>query len=132
LAVELSLSRKLDPESELLRPSEMLHVRQSFDARFERAAERTRERRLTTFRHEGQKYEGREVHLELPPTATRLPYRSVTIRQGVPPELIAELSAADPSQPDDRLDERIRSYAEDARIAPESDGNRIALTYGDI
>jgi hypothetical protein len=70
LAIELSLPRDNDPESELLRPSEALRVRAPLAARRARASEQARERALTHFTHGSRRYEGREVRIELPPNAT--------------------------------------------------------------
>jgi hypothetical protein len=94
IAVELSLPPDLDPESELLRPSEALRVRSSRETRYARATEQARERSFTKFTHGHRRYEGREVRFELPPTAVHLPFRNVMIRQGVTPELIEDLWAS--------------------------------------
>jgi hypothetical protein len=132
IATELSLPPHISAESELLRPSEMLRVRSSREARLARASEQARERRLTSFTHGDRRYEGREVLFELPPTAVSLPFRNVLIRQGVAPDVIEEVAAAD-ALADDRMDQRLRPYAEtDARIILDSDGNHMALSYGDV
>ena len=91
MAVELSLPSDINPNSELLRPSESLRIRSPRDARYERASEQVRESRLIQFTDRGQIYRGREVEFELPPTGGRLPFRSVVIRQGVAASVIEEV-----------------------------------------
>lgn len=68
LAVELSLPPDIDPDSDLLYPSEASRARSPRQASYERAAEQARERTLTTFADRGRRYGGREVQFELPPT----------------------------------------------------------------
>jgi len=131
LAVELSLPPDIDPESDLLRPSEASRVRAPRETRYARASEQARERTLTHFTHGSRRYEGREIHIELPPTATQLPFRNVTIRQGVIPELIDEVSAANFLVEDD-VDRRIRPFSKGGPVVQESDYNRTAISYGDI
>lgn len=132
IAVELSLPRDINPDSELLRPSEASRVRAPREARYARASEQARKRTtLVHYTHGSRRYEGREVHIELPPTATQLPFRNVTIRQGVIPELIEEVSAAN-FLLDDDLDRRIRPFSKTGPVVQESDRNRTAISYGDI
>jgi len=131
IAVEMSLPSDVDADSDLLLPSEVMRVRSSREARVARAAEQARETTLVRFTHGTRAYEGRETTLDLPPTATQLPFRKVTIRQGVTPELIREVSAAE-SLLEDSADQRVKAYAINARVNVESDSHRTALTYGDV
>jgi hypothetical protein len=131
LAVELSLPPGVDPENELLRPSEAFRVRAPKEGRYARASEQARELTLIHFTHGSRRYEGREVKLELPPTAMQLPFRSVTIRQGVIPELIEEVSAANFFAEGD-IDRRIRPFSKVGPVVQESDSNHTAISYGDI
>jgi hypothetical protein len=131
IAVELSLPADIDPESELLRPSEASRVRASREARYARAAEQARARTLVRFTHGPRRYEGRELHIELPPAAAQIPFRSVTIRQGVTPELIDEMSAANFLIEDD-VDRRLKSFRRTERVVQESDRNYSSISYGDI
>jgi hypothetical protein len=131
IAVEMSLPSNVDPDSDLLLPSEVMRVRSSREARLARATEQARQTTLVRFTHGTRAYEGRETTLDLPPTATQLPFRKVTIRQGVTPELIEEVSATG-SLLDDTVDQRVNPYAINARVEVESDSHRTALTYGDV
>ena len=131
IALEMSLPSDVDPDSDLLLPSEVMRVRSSREARLARAAEQARETTLVRFTHGTRAYEGRETTLDLPPTATQLPFRKVRIRQGVTPELIREVSATG-SLLEDNADQRVKPYAINARINVESDSHRTALTYGDV
>lgn len=131
VAVELSLPADIDPDSELLRPSEASRVRSSRDARFARASEQARERDLVNLTYGSREYEGREVTLEIPPGATQLPFRKVTIRQGVSLDLIEELSAPG-SLAENVIDRRIEPFAAKTGITTSTDGNHISLRYGDI
>jgi hypothetical protein len=130
IAIELSLPPDIDPESELLRPSEALRLSSSRDARYTRASEQARERDLVQFGDGHRGYEGREVRLEMPPTAA-LPFRSVTVRQGVASNLIQELSALG-TPIDDNVDARIGNFTHNARIVIESDEGHMALRYGNV
>jgi hypothetical protein len=130
MAVELSLPPDIDPNSELLRPSEALRARSSRREGHERAAAQARERTLTTFTDRGRRYGGREAHIELPPTGGRLPFTSVVIRQGVQVSLIAELTASGFAF--ETIDERVAPFRTNARILMESDSHRTALRYGEM
>jgi hypothetical protein len=130
VAVEMSLPPDVDPESELLLPSELARLRSSRGARVARATEQARARNLDRFSHHHRRYEGRVVELELPPPTEQLPYRRVRIRQGVVPEIIQELTSTG-SLLDDTLDDQIRPYTAAAEIVVEATQDHTALTYGD-
>lgn len=131
MAVELSLPPNVDPESELLRPSEFMRLRTSREERTARATEQVRERVLNKFSHNRRPYEGRVLELELPQTGTSFRFRKVRIRQGVTHDLI-EAVAADDSLGDETLDARVAPYTGSATIKVESDGRSTSLTYGDV
>lgn len=127
IALELTLPHDIDPESELLRPGEALRVRSPRSARQARASEQVRERRLTQFAAHSRRYEGREIDLPIPPSAA-LPFQSVLIRQGVAPELISVANAL----LEGRIEDHAKPFPSATRIVLESEGNRTALSYGDV
>jgi len=96
MAVEFSLPPDIDPQSELLHPSEAARIRSSRQKRYESAADQARASTLTTFTDRGQPYTGTEVQFEFPPTGRRLPFRSVIVRQGLESSLLAELTSSGP------------------------------------
>ena len=131
VAVEMSLPADVDPQSELLLPSEIARLRSSRGARVARATEQARARNLDSFRHDHRRYEGRVIEVDLPPPSTELPYRKVRIRQGVVPEIIRELTSAD-SLLDHRIDDQIRPYIASARISVEGAQDHTTLSYGEL
>jgi hypothetical protein len=131
VAVEMSLPPDVDPESELLLPSELARLRSSRGARVARATEQARARSLDSFTHRHRRYEGRVIEVDLPPPTVQLPYRRVRIHQGVVSEIIQELTSVD-SLLDHSVDDQIHPYTFSARIVVEADQDHTTLTYGDV
>jgi hypothetical protein len=129
IAMELSLPPDVDPDSELLRPSETTRIQSSRDARRTRATEQARERRLVGFEFGSRRYEGREVRYQMPPTATHLPFSTVTVRQGVLQELVQELSTPG-ALADDALDRSLDVAGASTGVRSDADDSHLMLNYG--
>ncbi len=131
IAAEMSLPPDIDHDSELLLPSERLRLRAERQERTDRASEQLRGRNLDNFIHDHRRYEGRVVELDMPPSAVRLPYRKVRIRQGVSRDLLAELASIK-SPLADGMDRQVEPYGAAAAIEVSSNERHTSLTYGDV
>jgi hypothetical protein len=108
----------VDPESELLLPSEIARLRSSRGARVARATEEARALNLDRFTQRHRRYKGRVVAVDLPPPTVQLPYQGIRIRQRAVPEITRESTSAD-SLLDDSINGHSRPYIASAQLKVE-------------
>ncbi|MCA1469064.1 hypothetical protein I6F09_14280 [Bradyrhizobium sp. IC3195] len=130
-SMELSLPPDVSEARDYLKYVERHRVRETTQARSERASDELKSRDLEHFTFGSKDFEGRTITINLPGLVRGESFDTLVVRQGVDRDLLQELASVSSLFGDD-IDTRIDTRLSDAVVEMVSDGTRVILKQGEL